>query len=57
MLNLIDKCPNVRQQLNGKLVASLEKFLRIHSCSDTGRSAGQYDCAGRQGGALGEEAD
>ena len=57
MLNLVDKCSNVRQQLNGELVASLEKFLRIPSCANTGRSTSQDDCTGRQGGALGEEAD
>lgn len=57
MLDLVDKCPNVGQQLNCKLVASLDKFLRVLSCANTGRGAGQDDCTGRQGGALREEAD
>lgn len=57
MLDLVDKCSNVGQQLNGELIASLDEFLRVPSCADTGRSASQNDGTGRKGGPLGEEAD
>lgn len=57
MFDLVDKCSNVGQQLNGELVASLNKFLRVLSCTNTGRGTGQDDCTGRKSGSLGEEAD
>lgn len=57
VLDLGDQCSNMGQQLNSKLVASLDKFLRILSCANTGRGAGQDDCTGRKSGSLGEEAD
>lgn len=57
MLDLVDKCSNVGQQLNGELIASLDEFLRVFSCTNTRRSSGKDNCTGRQGGALGEEAD
>lgn len=57
MLDLVDECSNIGQQLDGELVASLEKFFWVLSCTDTRRSASQDNCTSRQGGALREEAN
>lgn len=57
MLDLVDECSNIGQQLDGELVASLEKFLRILSCTNARRGTSQDNCTGKQSGTLGEEAN
>jgi hypothetical protein len=57
VLYLIDECSDMGQQLNSKLIASLDKLLRALCCTDTGRGTGQDNCTGRQRGALGKEAN
>lgn len=39
MLDLVDECANMGQQLNGELVASLNKLLRDLSCADAWRGS------------------
>lgn len=57
MLNLVDQGTHVRQQLNGKVVTSLDELLGFLSRADTGRGTSQDDGTGGQSGALGKEAD
>lgn len=57
VLDLIDKRSHMGEQLDGKLVAGFDEFLRVLGCAYTGRGTGQDDRAGGQGRALGEEAD
>lgn len=57
VLDLVDQGTNVRQQLDGKVVTSLDELLGVLSGADAGRSTGQDNGTRWQGGALGEEAD
>lgn len=57
MLDLVDQGTNVRQQLNGKVVTSLDEFLGFLSRANTGRGTSQDDGTSGQSSALGEEAD
>lgn len=47
----------MRQQLDGKHIARLEKLLWVFCRPNSWRRAGEDDSAGREGGSLGEEAD
>lgn len=57
MLNLVDESTNVRKQLNGELIASLNKLLGVLGSANTRRCAGQDDSTSGQSSALGKEAD
>jgi hypothetical protein len=57
VLNLVDEGADMRKQLNSELVTRLDEVLRSLSCADSGRGAGQDNCASGQGGTLGKEAD
>lgn len=57
MLHLGNQRPNMRQQLDGKLVAGLEEPGRVFGCPDTRRRASEDNCSSGEGGALGEETD
>lgn len=57
ILNSGNQRPDMRQQLDGKHIASLEKLLWLLRRPDAWRRAGEDDSAGREGGSLGEEAD
>jgi hypothetical protein len=57
MLDLVDQSANVRQQLDGKVVASLDELLGVLGGADAGRSTGQDNGTSGQSGALGKEAD
>lgn len=47
----------MRLQLDGELVAVFEELLGVLGGANTGGSTGEDDSTGRQGGALGQEAD
>jgi hypothetical protein len=47
VLNLVDQSTHVRQQLNSKLVASLDELLGFLGGADTGRGAGENDGTSR----------
>lgn len=47
----------MRQQLDSKLVASLDELLGVLSGADTGRGASENDSTSGQSGTLGKEAD
>lgn len=57
MLDLVDQSANVRQQLDGKVVTSLDELLGVLGGADTGRSTSQDNGTGGQSGALRQEAD
>lgn len=57
VLDLVDQSTNVRQQLDSKLIASLDELLGVLGSTDTGRGASEDDSTSGQSGALGEEAD
>lgn len=57
MLDLVDESTDVGEQLNGKLISSLNKLLGILSSANTRRRTGQNDGTSGQGSALGKEAD
>ncbi len=57
MLNLVNQSAHVRQQLDSKLVTSLDELLGVLGGADTGRGAGENDSTSGQGGTLREEAD
>jgi hypothetical protein len=57
VLDLVDQGTNVRQQLDGKIVTSLNELLGVLGGADTGRGTGENDGTSGQSGALGKEAD
>lgn len=57
VFNLVDESSDVREQLHGKLIASLDELLGFLSSTNTGRGAGENDGTGGQRSALGKEAD
>jgi hypothetical protein len=57
VLDLVDEGADMGKQLDSELIASLDKLLGSLGCANSGRGTGQDNCAGGQGGALGEEAD
>jgi len=57
VLDLVDESSDVREQLDGKLIPGLDKFLGCPGSTNTGRGAGQNDGTSEQSSALGEEAD
>lgn len=52
ILELCNQRPNMRQQLNCKLISSLQKFLRVLRGTNARRSTSENDSSGRQGGTL-----
>lgn len=57
VLDLGDQGSNMGQQLNGKLVTSLQELLRVLGRSNARGGAGQDDSAGRESRTLRQEAD
>lgn len=57
MLHLGNQSSNMRQQLDGKLVTSLEESWRVFGCPDTRRRASEDNRSSREGGSLREETD
>lgn len=57
ILHFRNQRPNMRQQLDRKLIACFQEFARILCGADAGGCTGEDDRAGGEGGTLGEEAD
>jgi hypothetical protein len=57
ILNPSNQRPNMRQQLNGKLIPGPQELLWVLRGADAGRRTGEDDGAGGESGSLGEEAD
>lgn len=57
MLHLGNQSSNMRQQLDSKLVTSLEESWRGFGCPDTRRCASEDNRSSREGGSLREETD
>lgn len=57
VLDLVDEGTNVRQQLDGEFVTSLDELLGVLGGADTGRGTSQDDGTSGESGALRKEAD